>query len=194
MTATLADLHKLTRHFGEPMTAMLADLCELTCHFGEPMIATLADLRKLTRHFAQFAEPMTATLADLRELTRPLSAFAAFQGHFLYAEREVASDDLRSTESAEEMDKEENDGNDKEKVNQRGSHFYYFQAGVNRPHRLLRLHRVRHSSGTRQTRGTWDRTVRPRARSRSLSSIRCRDTLDRSHRQENHNRRIGGWS
>jgi len=130
MTATLADLRKFTRHLGEPMTAILAelreltlaDLCELTRHFGEPMIATLGDPRKLTRQFAPFAEPMTATLADLRKLTRPLSAFAAFHGHFLYAGREVAFDDLRSTESAEEMDKEENDRNDKEKVNQRGSH------------------------------------------------------------------------
>ena len=88
------------------------------------MIATLGDLRKLTRQFAPFAEPMTATLADLSKLTRPLSAFAAFQGHFLSAEREAAFDDLRSTMSAEEMNKEENDRNDKEKVkvNQRSSH------------------------------------------------------------------------
>ena len=34
----------------------------------------------------------------------------------------MAFDDLRSTVSAEEIDKEENDRNDKEKLNQRGSH------------------------------------------------------------------------
>ncbi|MCU1341447.1 MAG: hypothetical protein JWN92_870 [Candidatus Acidoferrum typicum] len=34
----------------------------------------------------------------------------------------MAFDDLRSTVSAEAMDKEENDRNDKEKLNQRGSH------------------------------------------------------------------------
>jgi hypothetical protein len=85
------------------------------------MTATLEGLRELTRRFAKFAEPMTATLVDLRKLTGPLSAFAAFQAHFLSAELEVAFEDLRGTVSAEEMDKEENDRSDKEKVNQRGS-------------------------------------------------------------------------
>jgi hypothetical protein len=45
-----------------------------------------------------------------------------FRVIFLSAEREVALDDLSSAASAEEMDKEENDRNDKQKVNQRGSH------------------------------------------------------------------------
>ena len=54
---------------------------------------------------------MSAALANLRELTRPPPAFAAFQGQFLSAFHSPA---------AEKMDKKENDGNDKKKVNERG--------------------------------------------------------------------------
>lgn len=61
--------------------------------------------------FALFTEPMSAALANLRELARPPPAFAAFQGQFLSAFHSPA---------AEKMDKKENDGNDKKKVNKRG--------------------------------------------------------------------------
>jgi hypothetical protein len=48
-----------------------------------------------------------------------VSAFriCSISGSFFIRRTEVAFDDLRSTVSAEEMDKEENDRNDKEKVN-----------------------------------------------------------------------------